>query len=205
MKISVMAAGLAATAMVVGVALGGCSSNKSSTASSSSSSSSSASSSTSATSSSAAAQPTDYSALLIKASDIPGDAFTMQPPQLNPGGKPGVAALFANQGDTREIGDTILVLPSASDAASVLQATITAAGPTVNGATPQPADVGTGGTMLTGNSPDGAKAITIFMFSEGKGVVTLEFDSAANDPVPQDGALDIAKKQDAAIKNGLPA
>src|ERR1700730_13693664 len=85
MKISVMAAGLAATTMVVGVAIGGCSSNKSSPASSSSSSSS-ASSSTSATSSSAAAQPTDYSALLIQASDIPGDAFTMQPPQRKPGG-----------------------------------------------------------------------------------------------------------------------
>jgi len=203
MKISVMAAGLAATTMVVGVAVGGCSSNKSSTASSSASAS--ASSSTSATSSSAAAQPTDYSALLIKASDIPGDAFTMQPPQLNPGGKPGVAATFANQGDTREIGDTILVLPNASDAASTLQANITAAGPTVSGGTPQPADVGTGGTMLTGTSPDGAKAITILMFSEGKGVVTLEFDGAANDPVPPDGALDIARKQDAAIKNGLPA
>jgi hypothetical protein len=203
MKISVMAAGLAATTMVVGVAIGGCSSNKSSTASSSSSSSS-ASSSTSATSSSAA-QPTDYSALLIQASDIPGDAFTMQPPQLNPGGNPGVAATFANQGNTRQIGDTIMVLPNASDAASTLQANITAAGPTVSGGTPQPADVGTGGTMLTGTSPDGAKAITILMFSEGKGVVTLEFDGAANDPVPPDGALDIARKQDAAIKNGLPA
>jgi hypothetical protein len=201
MKISVMAAGLAATAMVVGVAVGGCSSKKSSTASPSPSPSPSA----PATSAPAAAQPSDYSALLIKASDIPGDTWTMQPPQLNPGGKPGVAAMFSNPGDTREIGDTIMVLPSASDAASALQATITAAGPTVNGAAPQPADVGTGGTMLAGNSPDGAKAITIVMFSEGKGVVTLEFDGAANDPVPPDGALDIARKQDAAIKNGLPA
>jgi hypothetical protein len=201
MKISVMAAGLAATTMVVGVAVGGCGSNKSSTASSSSS----ASSATSATSSSAAAQPNDYSALLIKASDIPGDAFTMQPPQLNPGGKPGVTVLFANAADTREIGDTILVLPADPDAASTLQANITAAGPTVSGGTPQPADVGTGGTMLTGNSPDGAKAITMVMFSEGKAVVTLEFDGAANDPVPPDGALDIARKQDAAIKSGLPA
>jgi hypothetical protein len=202
MKISVMAAGLAVTAMVVGAAVGGCSSKKSSTASPSPTSSASA---TSATSTSAAAQPSDYSTLLIKASDIPGDTWTMQQPQLNPGGKPGVAAMFSNPGDTREIGDTIMVLPNASDAASALQATITAAGPTVNGAAPQPADVGTGGTMLAGTSPDGAKAITILMFSEGKGVVTLEFDSAANDPVPPDGALDIARKQDTAIKNGLPA
>ena len=203
MKISVMAAGLAATTMVVGVAVGGCGSNKSSTTSSSSSSS--ASSSASATSSSAAAQPTDYSALLIKTSDIPGDSFTMQPPLLNPGGKPGVAATFATQDGTKQIGDTIFVLSNAADAASTLQANITAAGPTVSGGTPQPADVGTGGTTLTGTSPDGAKSITIVMFSEGKGVATLEFDGAANDPVPPDGALDIARKQDAAIKNGLPA
>lgn len=202
MKISVMAAGLAATTMVIGVAVGGCGSNKSSTASSSSSASSSA---TSAASSSAAAQPNDYSALLIKASDIPGDAFTMQPLQLNPGGKPGVSALFENAADNKEINDTILVLPADTDAASTLQANITAAGPTVSGGTPQPADVGTGGTMLTGNSPDGAKAITMLLFSEGKAVVTLEFDGAANDPVPPDGALDIARKQDAAIKSGLPA
>src|ERR1700726_4900984 len=83
MKISVMAAGLAAT-MVVGVAIGGCGSNKSSTASSSSAPSSS----TSTTSSSAAAQPTDYSTLLIKASDIPGDAYTTYPPQLTRGVNP---------------------------------------------------------------------------------------------------------------------
>src|SRR5262249_6087386 len=148
---------------------------------------------------------TDYSALLINDSDIPGGRFKMQPPILNPGGHPGVSALFADEADRREIGDTILVQPTASSAASVLQATITAAGPTVSGGTPQPADVGTGGTMLSGTSPDGAKAITILMFSEGKAVVTIEFDSAANDPVPQDGALDVALKQDAAIKNRLPA
>lgn len=197
MKISVMAAALAATTIVVGVAVGGSGSNKSSRASSS------ASSSRSAKSSSAVAQPTDYSALLIKASDIPGGAFTMQPPLLNPDGKPGVAATFANAADTQEIDDTILVLPNASDAASTLQVTITAAGPTVSG-TPQPADVGTGGTMLSGAAPNGAKAMTILMFSEGKAVVTVEFDSAPNDPVPPDDALDFARNQDAAIKNGLP-
>jgi hypothetical protein len=201
MKITVMVAGLAATTMVVGVAVGGCGSNKSSTASSSSAPSSS----TSTTPSSAAAQPTDYSTLLINVSDIPGDAFTMQPPQLNPGGKPGVTALFENAADTNEIGDTIYVLANASDATALLQANITAAGPTVSGGTPQPADVGTGGTLLTGTSPDGAKAITTLMFSEGKAAVTIEFDSAANDPVPPENALDIARKQDAAVKNGLPA
>src|SRR5260370_17614141 len=99
----------------------------------------------------------------------------MQPPQLNPGGNPGVAATFATQDNTRQIGDTIMVLPNASDAASTLQATITAAGPTVSGGTPQPADVGTGGTVLTGTSPDGAQRITSFMFPECKQGLTIHF------------------------------
>jgi hypothetical protein len=205
MKVSVMAVGLAATTIVAGVAIAGCGNNKSSTASSSSASPSSSSS--KPATSSASAQPTDYTSLLIKASDIqvPGDTFTMQQPQINPNGKPGVAASFANQDGTRQIGDTILVLPSASDAAGSLDATKTAAGVAVSGGTTQPADVGTGGTTITGNSPDGSKAVTILLFTEGKSIVTLEFDSAANDPVPPDFVTDIGQKQDAAIKSGLPA
>ena len=84
MKVSVMAAGLAASGLMVGVAVTGCGDNKSSSPSSSTSSSSSTSASAAPspsapqTSSSAAAQPSDYSNLLIKASDIvvPGDTFT---------------------------------------------------------------------------------------------------------------------------------
>jgi hypothetical protein len=202
-----MAVGLAATTLVAGAAIAGCGNNKSSTASSSASSSSASSASKSATSSAGAAQPTDYASLLIKASDIqaPGDTFTMQQPQVNPNGKPGVAAVFANQDDTREIGDTILVLPAASEAAGALDATKTAAAVSVSGGTTQSADVGTGGTTITGTSPDGSKAVTILLFTEGKAIVTMEFDSAANDPVPAEFVTDVGQKQDAAIKSGLPA
>ena len=84
MKVSVMAAGLAATTLVVGVAVTGCGSNKSSSPSSSTTSSTSTSAASSSatptpTSSGAAAQPSDYSNLLIKPSDIvvPGDTFTL--------------------------------------------------------------------------------------------------------------------------------
>ena len=51
-------------------------------------------------------QPTDYSGLLIKASDIGGDLTTPQPPVLNPNNAPGVAQLFANADNSRRIGDT---------------------------------------------------------------------------------------------------
>jgi hypothetical protein len=94
MKVSVMAAGLAATTLVVGVAVTGCGSNKSSSPSSTPSSTSTSAASSSATpaptSSGGAAQPSDYSNLLIKPSDIvvPGDTFTLTQtlPVLNPAG-----------------------------------------------------------------------------------------------------------------------
>lgn len=105
MKISTMAAGLAASTLVIGVA--GCERNKSSSPSSTSTSSSgstSAASSSSAapTSSSPDAQPGDYSGLLIKPTDIvvPNDAFTLTQtlPVPNPAGVEGV---FMNQAPRR--------------------------------------------------------------------------------------------------------
>src|ERR1700680_2992514 len=100
MKIPMIAlAGLAATSMIVGVSIVGCGSNKSSTTSSSGSATSSASS--SAASSATVSAAADYTALLIKDSDIPlpGDTFTAQPPTQNPNGQPGVATVFSNQND----------------------------------------------------------------------------------------------------------
>src|ERR1700693_3847574 len=122
MKIPMMAlAGLAATSMVVGVSVVGCAGNKSSTTSSSGSATS-AGSSSAASSSSSATAAADYTALLIKASDInlPGDTFTGQPLIQNPNGQPGVAQIFGNQNDTRHVGDTILVLPDPDQAVSEL-------------------------------------------------------------------------------------
>src|SRR5436305_12727085 len=78
MRVWLMVGGVAAaTALVVGAA--GCGNKSSSTSSSSTSSTS-----KTTASSTAAAQPTDFTQLLIKASDIqaPGDTFTMQQPQL---------------------------------------------------------------------------------------------------------------------------
>lgn len=196
--------GLAAliVAALLAAAVAGCSSNKSSTSTLSSSASSSA---TSSKSSSAPAQPSDYTGLLIKETDISagGEPFIAMAPTPNPDGKPGVAGEFHNQSGTRVIGDTILILPDASAAATALEDAKGALGTTVTGNL-QPAAVGTGGTMVSGTSPDGAKAVTLLLFTEGKAFTTLEFDSAPDDPVPPDGVIDIGQKQDAAIKNGLP-
>jgi hypothetical protein len=143
---------------------------------------------------------------LIKASDItlPGDTFTDPPPIQNPNGQPGVATVFTNQNDTREISDDILILPDAPGAVNALNGSKAALGNTVTGGTPAPAAVGTGGTIVSGTTPDGSKAVTVLLFAEGKAFTNLEFLSAPNDPMPPQFVTDVGQKQDTAIKNGLP-
>jgi hypothetical protein len=195
----------AAAFTVVGFTVVGCGSSSKSADTSSASSSSSSSSSASATS--AASKPAnDFASLLIKPEDIelPGDTFTAQEPMVNPGGKDGVATAFTNQTQTRTIGDTILVLADATEAEGVLKASLDAVGQSVADGTPGPLAVGSNGTLVAGNSPDGTKAVTVVLFTEGKAFVTLEFDSAAGDPVPPEFATAVAQKQDDALKAGLP-
>ena len=209
MEVSVMAAGLAASGLVVGVAVTGCGDNKSSSPSSSTSSSTSASAAPSSsappTSSSAAAQPSDYSNLLIKASDIvvPGDTFTLTQtlPVPNPAGAEGV---FMNQGGSRKVDDTIYVYPDAGAASQALDQSAKGIQELSVKSPPTPADVGTGGQMAVGPSPDGSKSKAIVMFTEGKTFTVLEFESPPNDPLQPDLVLDLGRKQDAAIKSGLP-
>jgi hypothetical protein len=205
MKIPVIAvAGVAAAAVVVGTSAVGCGKNTS-TSTKSSSSTTSASSTTKA-SSSPTAQAGDYTGLLITGTDInvTGDTFTAQAPVLNPMGKQGVAVTFANQTDTRELGDTILVMPDAAAAAAALDAGTASVNNAVTGGNLEPAAVGAGGRIISGTTPDGSKAATLLQFTEGKAFVTLEFDSAPNDPVPPEIVTDVGQKQDAAIKAGLP-
>ena len=52
-------------------------------------------------------------------------------------------------------------------------------------------------------APEGSKAVTVLLFTEGKAFVNLEFDSPPNGPVPPQFVTDVAQKQDTAIKNGL--
>ncbi|MGX9792369.1 hypothetical protein [Mycobacterium sp. MMS18-G62] len=207
MKVSVAAAGLAAGTLVLGAAVTGCGSDESSSPSSSKSSSSSASAASSAepTSSSAAAQPSDYSNLLIKPADIvvPGDTFSLTQtlPVPNPAGIEGV---FTNQNDSRKVDDTIYVYPDAAAASQALDASAKAIPELSVKATPEPADVGTGGQIAVGPSPDGSKAKGVLMFTHDKVFVVLELESEANDPVQPDFLLDLGRKQDEAIAAGLP-
>ncbi len=213
-QISMMTAGWAVTTLAIGVAVTGCESDKSPAPSSSSTSSKPASStpsSAASTSGSAAAQPSDYSKLLIKATDIvvPGDSFNLVQtvPIPNPAG---VSGLFGNQGGARTINDTIYVYPdanAATQARDMSVSTLTDPDLGVRGGTPTPVDVGNGGTVAVGttNKPDGPKAKGSVMFTEGKAFVDIEFESPAGDPMPSDFIVDVARKQDAAVKAGLPS
>jgi len=198
--------GLAASSLLLGGAMAGCSSNSSSTASSSSSASSSKQATATSGTASASAEPSDYSTLLIKATDIvvPNDTFTAMPATPNPGGQPAVSGGFTNAAGNRVIGDTIMILPDASAAATALDGAKSSLSSNVTGA-PQPASVGSNGMIVSGPSPDKSKAVTVLLFTEGKAFTTVEFDSAPDDPVPPEIVTDIGQKQDDAIKNGLPA
>ena len=189
-------AGLAAATLLAGGSIVGCG-NTSPTATSSAGRAA-------TTSGSATAQPSDYTSLLIPASDIAAarGTFTAQPPTRSPKGIAGVTARFANQTGTRQIRDTILILPEASSAAASLAAAQATLRNTVG--SPQAAPVASDGTMVSGTSPNGSTAVTVLLFTEGEAFTTLEFDSAPNDPVPPQFVIDIGQKQDTAIRNGLP-
>ncbi|MCV7100380.1 hypothetical protein [Mycobacterium palustre] len=150
------------------------------------------------------AKPTDYSGLLIQASDINAPIqFAGNPPTANPNGQPGVATTFNTDDNSHVIKDTILVLDDPGAATNALNAAKGAQGNAVKNPKTAPFNVGTGGTTLTGNSPDNSKGVLVLLFTEGKAFVTLEFDGPVDSLPPEDFVTDVAQKQDAAIKKAL--
>ena len=201
MRISMKAVALVTAAMAVTtVSAAGCSSNsKSPTASPTSATAASGSS----TASPAQAQSADYTRLLIQASDIDTPmAFTASPATPNPNGQPGAETTFSNDDKTRQIHDTILVFGDPAAAASALDAAKAKLGDSVQG-TPAPAAVGTGGTTVSGNSPDGSKGVMMLLFTEGKAFTTLNFVGPTDMLPPPDFVTELGQKQDTAIKKGL--
>ena len=205
MRISrMLVAGVAAaTALTVSVA--GCGGNKTSAPASTTKSGSA----TSATSSSgpapsAPAQPSDYTRLLIQATDINAPVqFKGSPPVNNPNGQPGVATTFSTEDNSHVIKDTIQVLADPAAATDALNAAKGEHAKAIKNPQTGSANVGTGATTLSGNSPDKSKGVMILLFTEGNAFVTLEFDGPTDSLPPQDFVNDVAQKQDAAIKKGL--
>jgi hypothetical protein len=135
--------------------------------------------------------------------DLPGETFTAGQPQANPGGHEGVAVTFVNEGQTRTIADSIGIFADAAAAKAALDAAVAALDQSIAAPSPQPAEVGENGQMASGDSPDGAKAVTVVAFTTGPTFVRMQFDSAAGDPVPDEMALALAEKQSGLIQSSL--
>jgi hypothetical protein len=153
---------------------------------------------------SAAAQP-NYGALPVNPNEVTdSNAYIAAAPRLNPNGRPGIEAVYSHRDGSRMVTDTILVLGSPQEASAAMdQARGALAGEVVG--TPQVAPVGTGGSIVSGNSPDGTKSVTVLTFTEGDTYTSVEFDGPANDPVPVDLVTDYGQKQAAVIRDALAA
>lgn len=150
--------------------------------------------------------PPDYSRLLIQPGDLgPRNAYSVRSTESNPNGSPGITTLFVNQDDTRAIGVTVVLLPDGNAAAATLKSTVNSLGSVVTGGTPQPVQVGTDGTMVSGISADRTKDLTVLTFTEGRAVVRMDFGSAPGDPTPSQVVTDTAMKQAIAVRSGLPS
>jgi hypothetical protein len=151
----------------------------------------------------ALAEPTDYTGLLIRAGDIDApESFSASPAVDNPDGRPGVTITFHTQDRTRVIYDSIRILPDPAAAVGALESAKATTDGYVHGV-PDPIAIGTGGTTISGPSPDGSKSVTVLMFTEGKAFAELEFDGPPDALAPADLVTDVGQKQDAAIKRGL--
>jgi hypothetical protein len=156
----------------------------------------------SAAATSSASSSTDLAALVIKPEDIPIPGFTQKSSTpVSESGTNGIAVLFADAADARQLGDTILVLPNEAAAKSAMQAALTATQGQVTGGTATPVQVGDGGTVVTGAA--NGKASTVLIFQQGTAFVVMQFDSAPNDPVPADLVTTVGQKQADSIKSGL--
>ncbi len=157
---------------------------------------------TSSAAAGSASSSTDFAALVIKPEDIPIPGFTQKTSTpVSESGANGIAVLFADAADARELGDTIVVLPNETAAKSAMQAALTATQGQVTGGTAAPVQVGDGGTVVTG--AQNGKASTVLIFQQGKAFVVMQFDSAPNDPVPADLVTAVGQKQADALKSGL--
>ena len=150
----------------------------------------------------AAAADPDYSTLPIHPNDVTdSQAYVLQPMTINPNGSPGVEAVYAHRDGTRQITNTILVLPNAGAATAAMnQAQGKLANMMTNQST-QSVPVGTGGTLVSGMN--GSNSMRVLLSTEGNTATTIEFEGPGNDPVPTDMAIEFGQRQDTAIVNAL--
>jgi hypothetical protein len=146
---------------------------------------------------------TDYTTLLIKASDIGApEPFTASPAIKDPNGQQGATTTFTDQDHSHAVIDTIQILLDPAAAANALDSAKQLQHETLQGK-PLAVDIGVDGTTITGTSQDRSKGITVLLFTEGKAFVTLQFEGPSYALAPPEFVTGVGEKQDAAIKKGL--
>lgn len=158
------------------------------------------------TSTTAKPAPVDYTRLLLQARDISGtgDTYIEQPPTPNPDSRPGAEVLLVNQEQTKAVSILVVGLDSPAAAPSALAEAQASLAKSVNPGPPQTSPVGTGGSVVSGNSPDGAKSVTVLLFTEGATLARVEFDGLPGQPAAADFVTNVGQKQDIALRVGLP-
>jgi hypothetical protein len=197
-----------AVAAATALGLTGCSSSGSgsggkSTAAPSSTSAAAPSSGASASSAAPSAGVANYSHLLITATDIPVAGFIDRGTQPLPGTTKGISRVFANADDTREVGDILVITPSAAAAKTAVTAAVRESKTQLTGFAAKAVDFGDGGQLVTGVAAQKQRSAAVF--SVGNVLVTVEFDSAKGDPVPDDVVGQVAGAQAAKIKANPPS
>jgi len=114
-----------------------------------------------------------------------------------------VAVGFHNADQSRSIGDSIMILPDPEAAKTAMDGAVKALDQSIANPSPQPVQVGDNGVIASGTSPDGSKAVTVVTFTQGKGIVVMQFDSPPGDAPGNDFATALAQKQAENIKAGL--
>ena len=153
---------------------------------------------------SAVADPADYTVLLMNPNEVTDSmAYSVAAPVLNPNNQQGVSAVYSHRDGVRQISESVLALPDAAAATAAMNASQGEAENRMANEKTQPVQVGTGGTLLTGSSPDGSKSVSVLLFTQGNAAATVEFDGPPNDPAPTDFVVDLGQKQDSTIRNAL--
>ena len=161
---------------------------------------------TTTTSTKPAAAAVDYTRLLLQAGDISttGDAYVDQPPTANPDSRPGAEVLFVNQEQTKAVSILLVALDNPAAGPSALAEAQASLAKSVTPGPPQTSIVGTGGTVVSGNSPDGTKSVTVLLFTQGAALARIEFDGLPGQPAAADFVTNVGQKQAIALRVGLP-
>ncbi|WP_214368713.1 hypothetical protein [Pseudonocardia sp. H11422] len=151
----------------------------------------------------APAAAVDVGRLLIQAGDIPLPGFSQLDVQpIEEGPVRGVAAVFGTEDGSRQLGETIVLLPDAAAARTAVEGAAASSQEQRPGATTSTVPVGDTAAIITGYESEGT-ASTLLFFSQGVASVAMDFRSAATDPVPPDVVTAVGIKQATLLESGL--